>query len=322
MKGIHASMPIMLAGMMLGAACAADPAAPLAMAEVKPGVFVHAGKVEDWGPANGGDVANIGFIVGRRCVAVIDTGGTPAIGRALLASVERTTQLPICWVINTHAHPDHVLGNAAFVEAGATKTRFVAHARFPRALGARETYYLNAMDRDFGVRLTHASIIYPETHVETSLDLDLGERILTLRAWPTAHTDNDLTVYDQRTRTLFASDLLFVRHLPVLDGSLRGWLAATAELGRMPVDTVVPGHGPVSTDAPAAFGAQAIYLEDLARDTRAALRDHRTIQQAVDSIEVPAGSGWLLGERFQKRNVTAAYAELEWEDVAPTSPRK
>lgn len=321
MPGILPSMPILLAGMVLGVACAAAPASDgataLAITEVKPGVFVHAGKIEDWGPANGGDVANLGFIVGRRCVAVIDTGGTPAIGRALRASIERTTPLPICWVINTHAHPDHVLGNAAFVDAGSPAPRFVAHARFTRALAAREAYYLNALERDFGIRLTHASIVYPDTVVDTSLELDLGERVLTLRAWPTAHTDNDLTVYDQRTRTLFTSDLLFVQHLPVIDGSLRGWLAVMAELGRIPADTVVPGHGPVSTNGSAAFATQASYLEALARDTRSALHDHRTIQQAVDSIGVPAGSHWLLGERFHRRNVTAAYAELEWEDVAP-----
>ncbi|MGJ7506672.1 quinoprotein relay system zinc metallohydrolase 2 [Variovorax sp. GT1P44] len=316
----------LLAAVVLGSAPAAAPApdalTALAVTEVKPGVFVHTGRLEDWGPGNGGDVANLGFIVGRRCVAVIDTGGTPAVGRALRAAIERATPLPVCWVINTHAHPDHVLGNAAFVGAGSPAPGFVAHARFPRALTARETYYLNALERDFGIRLTHASVIYPDTVVETSLDLDLGERVLSLRAWPTAHTDNDLTVYDQRTRTLFASDLLFVQHLPVLDGSLRGWLAVMPELGRIPADTVVPGHGPVSSDGPAVMGAQASYLEALARDVRSALRDHRTIQQAVDSISVPAGSHWLLVERFHRRNVTAAYAELEWEDVAPPSPRK
>ncbi len=333
MPGILSSMPTLpprrtlaalLAGMVLGAACAAAPAphtaTALAITEVKPGVFVHTGTLADWGPTNGGDVANLGFIVGRRCVAVIDTGGTPDVGRALRASIERTTKLPVCWVINTHAHPDHVLGNAAFVDARSPAPRFVAHARFASALAARETYYLNALERDFGIRLTHASIIYPDTVVDASLDLDLGDRVLTLRAWPTAHTDNDLTVYDQRTRTLFASDLLFVQHLPVLDGSLRGWLAVMPELGRIPADAVVPGHGPVSTDGPAVMGAQASYLEALARDTRSALRDHLTIQQAVDSIGIPAGSHWLLGERFHRRNVTAAYAELEWEDVAPTTP--
>ncbi|MDM0111832.1 quinoprotein relay system zinc metallohydrolase 2 [Variovorax sp. J22R133] len=295
-------------------------AAPLAVSEIQPGVYVHTGALEDWAPANGGDVANLGFIVGSRCVAVIDTGGTPAVGLALKAAIARVTPLPVCYVINTHAHPDHVLGNVAFSDAGSREPpRFVASARYGRALSAREPYYLNALKRDFGIELTHASVVYPTVVVDTSMDLDLGGRVITLQAWPTAHTDNDLTVYDQRSRTLFASDLLFVRHLPALDGSLRGWLSVMAQLRRLPVATVVPGHGPVGTDWPSVMDAQAGYLEALLRDTRAAIRQHMGMQQAIDTVAVPPGPNWLLTDRFHRRNVTAAYAELEWEDVDATA---
>jgi quinoprotein relay system zinc metallohydrolase 2 len=292
----------------------------LAVTQVRPGVFVHIGALEEWAPTNGGDVANLGFVVGSRCVAVIDTGGTPGVGQALRAAVERTTPLPVCYVINTHAHPDHVLGNVAFADASRPAPQFVASARFTHALAAREPYYLNALQRDFGIRLSHAAILYPTIVVDRSLDLDLGDRVLTLQAWPTAHSDNDLTVYDRRTRTLFASDLLFAQHLPALDGSLRGWVSAMAELKRLDVTTVVPGHGPVSNDWPAAMDAQADYLNALLRDTRAAIRNRRTIRQAIDSIGVPPASHWLLTDRFHRRNVTAAYAELEWEDDDPKTP--
>jgi quinoprotein relay system zinc metallohydrolase 2 len=292
----------------------------LAVTQVQPGVFVHIGALEDWAPTNGGDVANIGFVVGSRCVAVIDTGGTPGIGEALRAAVERTAPLPVCYVINTHAHPDHVLGNVAFAGASRPAPKFVASARFTHTLGAREPYYLNALRRDFGIRLNHAAIVYPTISVDRSLDLDLGDRVLTLQAWPTAHTDNDLTVYDRRTRTLFASDLLFAQHLPVLDGSLRGWISVMAELKQLDIATVVPGHGAVSDDWPAVMDAQADYLAGLLRDTRAAIRNRLTIRQAIDGIRAPPASHWLLTNRFHRRNVTAAYAELEWEDDDPKTP--
>jgi quinoprotein relay system zinc metallohydrolase 2 len=306
----------------VGCVCAqtASGTPPLAVAQVSPGVFVHIGALEDWEPANGGDVANIGFVVGSRCIAVIDTGGTPSIGQALHAAVERTASLPVCYVINTHAHPDHVLGNAAFAIAGAPAPEFVASARFTHTLAAREPYYRNALLRDFGIRLTHAAIVYPGVSVGRLLDLDLGDRVLTLQAWPTAHTDNDLTVFDRRTRTLFASDLLFIRHLPVLDGSLRGWVSVMAELKRLDIKTVVPGHGPVSSDWPAVMDAQADYLNGLLRDTRAAIRNRMTIQQAIDTIGVESASRWLLTDRFHRRNVAAAYAELEWEDDDSETP--
>src|SRR5690606_2088553 len=103
------------------------------LSEVAPGVFVHPGRhagIED--PARG-DSANVGFVVGERCVAVIDTGGSVATGRALAAAIAAQTTTPICYVINTHAHFDHVLGNAAFAAPG---VEFVGHAALGDALAA------------------------------------------------------------------------------------------------------------------------------------------------------------------------------------------
>ncbi len=320
-SALPSALALVLCGWIVSAAAQATPAiAPLAVTQVRPGVFVHIGALEDWTPAHGGDVANLGFVVGSRCVAVVDSGGTPDVGQALRAAIERTTPLPVCYVINTHAHPDHVLGNLAFASAAPPAPRFVASAAFARTLAAREPYYLNALRRDFGIPASAATIVYPTIGVANALELDLGDRILSLQAWPTAHTDNDLTVLDLRTRTLFASDLLFVQHLPVLDGSLRGWIAVMAELKRLDVVTVVPGHGPPSNDWPAVMDAQAGYLGGLLRDTRSAIKNRLTIQQAIERIGVPPGAPWVLTDRFHRRNVTAAFAELEWEDDEPVAP--
>ena len=304
----------LLSGALLQAGAAAqgstDPA-PLDVAEVAPGVHVHTGRLEDWLPGNGGDVANLGFVVGSRCVAVIDTGGTPELGRRWRAAIERATRLPICYVFDTHAHPDHVLGNAAF--AG-PDTRFVASAKFNAAMSAREPYYLRALERDFGIRVAHEAIVYPTLAVDGKREFDLGGRVLVAQAWPTAHTDNDLTVYDRATRTLFASDLLFVQHIPVVDGKLRGWFAAMPELARIDAALIVPGHGPIRRGGSDAWAPQQEYLGTLLRETRAAVKSGKTLSQAVDSVGVDAASGWQLTERFHRRNVTAAFAELEWED--------
>ena len=289
----------------------AEPSTPLSVAEVAPGVHVHTGVVEDWSPENGGDVANLGFVVGSRCVAVIDTGGTPQLGVRWRAAVERATRLPVCFVFDTHAHPDHVLGNAAF--AG-PDTRFVASAKFNAAMAAREPYFLRALERDFGISVAHDAMVYPTLAVDGTREFDLGDRVLVAQSWPTSHTDNDLTVYDRNTRTLFASDLLFVQHIPVVDGKLRGWLRTMPQLERMDAALVVPGHGPTRSGGPDAWKPQQEYLEALLRETRAALKSGKTLSQAVDSVAVEAASRWQLAERFHRRNVTAAFAELEWED--------
>ena len=88
----------------------------------------------------------------------------------------------------------------------------------------------------------------PTLLVAGTTTLDLGGRALTLRAWPVAHSDNDLTGFDATTNTLFGGDLVFLGHIPVVDGSLKGWLRALDELQSIPAQRVVPGHGPVSVD--------------------------------------------------------------------------
>lgn len=309
-RALRGAVALLFAAM---AACAyADPGG-IDFVEVAPGVHVHTGQQQNWAPSNRGDVANLGFIVGTRCVAVIDSGGTPALGIALRAAIARTTPVPVCYVINTHAHPDHILGNHAFA-ADRPALRFVGHARLSAALTARGPFYLAALERDFGTAARPELIIYPDLAVEGEMALDLGERVLTLRAWPTAHTDHDLTVLDRQTRTLFAGDVLFLGHLPVLDGRLLGWLEVMNSLARLDVARVVPGHGPVSSDWPGALSPQRRYLETLRDATRAAIRRGQTIGDAVQTIGTEAGAGWLLTDEFHRRNVTAAYAELEWED--------
>jgi len=291
-----------------GAAAAAD---PLAVTEIAAGVYVHAGAQAETSPANRGDIANIGFIVGARCVAVIDTGGSPAVGRALRQALRSVTPLPICYVINTHGHPDHIFGNVAFK---ADRPEFIGHAKLAAAMNARGRVYLAALARVLGPEAADAEIIPPTRAVADTAVLDLGGRRLNLRAWPTAHTDHDLTVFDESTGTLWLSDLLFIERIPVIDGSLPGWLAVLATLRGQAATHIVPGHGGVTRDWPGASAPEQRYLEQLRVETRAALRARKTLQEAVDTVGGGERGAWLLFDQYHRRNVTAAFAELEWEE--------
>ena len=283
--------------------------ADFALENPAPGVYVHYGQQAEMTPANFGDVANLGFVAGARCVAVIDTGGTFAVGRALRQAIRRVTPVPVCYVINTHVHPDHVFGNAAFAD---DHPEFIGHARLADAMRSRGPNYLNALQRDLGDVARQSVIVMPTRGIAHIEELDLGSRILILRAWPTAHTDTDLTVFDTASRTLWLGDLGFVGHVPVLDGNLRGFLAVLEELRAVRTDRAIPGHGRALA-WPDAIAPEQRYLSNLLADVRAAIKAKRTLTETLATVDDGRGQ-WLLFDQFHRRNVTAAYAELEWDD--------
>ena len=284
---------------------------PLAVTEVAPGVFVHQGTIAIFTPQNRGDVANIGFVVGREGVAVIDTGGSKRIGEALREAIRKITDKPVRYVINTHMHPDHVFGNAAFE---ADKPIFVGHKKLARGLAARAERYLAANRELLGEEaFAGTRIIGPTLQVDGSQDIDLGDRVLTLTARPTAHTDNDLTVLDTKTGTMFLGDLLFAAHVPALDGSIKGWLALLDSLKSQQYARAVPGHGPASMPWPDALKPIERYLTTVADDVRRAIKDGRTLAEATKTAGQSEKQSWELFDEFNARNVSSAFHELEWE---------
>jgi quinoprotein relay system zinc metallohydrolase 2 len=258
---------------------------------------------------NEGAIANIGFVVGDEAVAVIDTGGSLREGRRLLAAIRAITTKPIRYVINTHAHPDHLFGNAAFERLGAV---FVGHKNTPRALSERGPFYLGAFRRIMGEVLDGVEFVAPQQTIGDEERLDLGNRVLTLHAWRTAHSDNDLTILDETTHTLFTGDLVFLQHVPVVDGSLRGWLAALGPLAGIPAQRAIPGHGPAAP-WPAALDDERRYLERLAQDCRTMIKAGTPLAVAAQTAGSAEKSHWDLFEEYNARNATAAFAELEWE---------
>jgi quinoprotein relay system zinc metallohydrolase 2 len=284
---------------------------PLPVKQIAPGIYLHLSQHHWPDRDNHGEIANIGFIVGDKCVAVIDSGGSPQQGIALRSAIKQTTTKPVCYVINTHVHPDHIYGNIAFKEPG---IKFVGHHKLARAMASRGDHYLGRAEELLDIHINQDNIIPPDLQVKDNMSLNLGNRELLLTAHPTAHTDNDLSIYDKTTDTLWAADLLFLEHIPVIDGSIKGWLAELERLEKNHYKLVIPGHGKPVTDWPAGMLPQKAYLTDLAKDIRALIKQGKTLEQAVNSVGLSAKDHWQLFDQFHRKNVTIAFAELEWED--------
>jgi quinoprotein relay system zinc metallohydrolase 2 len=282
------------------------------VSQLAPGIYVHQGQQVALDATGHDDIANIGFIVGDRCVAVIDTGGSVSIGRKLRAAIKQTTSKPICYVINTHVHVDHVLGNAVFRD---DHPKYVGHAALAAAMSNSQAFFVKEYAADLDAPAGTGQIIGPDTVVSPGQEktLDLGHRVLHLHAWPKAHTDCDLSIYDERGATLWSGDLLFRERIPALDGSVRGWLAAIDQLAAMKVTWVIPGHGPPSRDLSQALIPERRYLQALVDGVSAALSQGQSVQEAIGQVALEEQPHWLLWDTSQAHNVIRVYEELQWE---------
>ncbi|MDB5918117.1 MAG: fold metallo-hydrolase [Massilia sp.] len=305
---------------LLAAAAAQVAAAPLRVDQVAPGVYVHIGQHKDFEDGYDGDIANIGFVIGTDAVAVIDTGGSYAVGMALKEALRDITQLPIRYVINTHGHPDHVFGNAAFINADSAKAKsppqLIGHARLPQAMASRRDAYVRNLKKQLGSKAENSTLVPPGLTVQDHLTLDLGNRKLELTAWPSAHTDNDVTLVDVATGTLWTGDLLFIERTPAIDGDVKGWLSAIDALKKMPAATTIPGHGPVThgnRDKNAALNRQREYLTTLLRDVRASIRQGADMTTTMETAAATERGRWQLFDAVNRRNVNLLYPALEWE---------
>lgn len=288
---------------------AAGSAAPFPMIEVAPGLHVRQGVHEEATPENQDGIANIGFVIGAEAVAVLDPGGSRADGERLRASIRTRTGLPIRYVVMTHLHPDHVFGAVAFAD---DRPVFVGHARMAGMLVQRGEFYRNGLADALGLEEA-GDYAKPDLLVSDTASLDLGGRRLRVQAHPTAHTDNDLSILDEATGTLWLGDLLFVDRVPALDGSILGWLAQTRALRGSPATRAVPGHGPASVPWPGAAAPQERYLNELVRAVRAIIAHGGDIEQAVATVGEAERGRWALFDDYNGRNVTGAFKELEWE---------
>jgi len=294
---------------------AVDPAAtavvggvPYTLRTVADGLLMHTGRHEDMSVRNGGDIANAVVVIGERSVAVIDPGGSRAAGQALRTAIRARTDLPVSHVVLTHAHPDHVLGAAAFTDAPDT----IVHERFARAHAARRV-----TDRArLGALMSGSAPLVPNVSLGTgaSLTLALGGRTLEVRALPSAHTDHDLVVLDRNSGTLIAGDVVVGQRLPSLEGDLSGWIAVLEQMAAWPLQRIVPGHGEPAAPARLLVPHTA-YLTRLRDGTRAAIERGDSLAGAVRRAERrdDDGARWRLHGLHHPLNVTRAWSQLEWE---------
>ena len=296
--------------MLLACAHAQTAQNDFAVESLGDGIYVHHGKHLDIDTGYQGDICNISFVVGSKGVAVVDTGGSFKTGNKLRDAIKKVTDKPILYVINTHVHPDHIFGNAAFLQDNA---QFVGHEKLATAMQLRKEAYDKLNIKYMGDDAKGSETVKPTVQVKEPINLDLGDRKLTVTPYPNAHTNTDVSVLDSKTSTLFTGDLLFIARTPVIEGDIKGLIAVIDTLKTYPVKQVVPGHGPFTKDWVTALNNEQRYLNALLTDIRANIKAGKSMSEAMDTAAAGEKDKWLLFDIANRRNVNTLYPALEFE---------
>ena len=263
------------------------------------------GSTDNFAKANGGNIVNVGFIVTEAGVVVIDTGPSKRYGEALRQAIARVTDKPVIQVLLTHHHPDHALGNQAFKDVSIGALAGTQDLLHQQGDGMAENLYRLVGDWMRGTEVVLPNEVVPPG-VKSFGSHDL--RLLQLRG----HTGADLAILDQKTGVLFAGDLVFYQRALTTPNSpgLPVWLADIATLQGLPWTLVVPGHGPIATDAKP-FEQMRDYLTWLDQLLREGAAQGRDMSEMIRS-PIPERFAPINLSRYElTRSVTHLYPQYE-----------
>ncbi len=284
--------------------------------KVAPHTYVIHGPREMPDKMNKGFMNNPGFIVTDKSVIVIDPGSSVQVGRALVARIKAVTTNPVTHVFNTHVHGDHWLANHGIQEAYPS-AKFYAHPEMiekSRAGGGEEWVALMLSLTENATQGTQPVI--PENALQQGQHIKVDD--ITIKAHVganRAHTDTDVMYEVVEDQVLFTGDNVTYQRIPRMnDGSFAGNIAVTEYALQLPVNIVVPGHGP--TGGKEVLKAYHQYLsilyEGVKQLTEEGLEDFEMKQ--VFEQKLANFKDWPGFEDELGRHISLAVIEAESED--------
>jgi glyoxylase-like metal-dependent hydrolase (beta-lactamase superfamily II) len=288
------------------------PAAPL---ELAAGVYMLPGTGGEPEPSNLGRVGNAGFIVGRTGVLAIDTGTSYLHGRALLAAIRSVTDQPVRMVLVTHTRQEFLFGGAAFREQGIPIAMQQAAAGL---MATRCDTCLKTLRTTLGDDAMRGTTMFtPDIAFTDPLGVDAAALIgrpVQVLYFGHSSGPGDIAVYDPRTRTLFAGGLLDAQRIPdVFDADLATWREALRTLQALPIDVIVPGHGPSGSKRMITLVER--YLDQLAARAQALLKAGAPLSEVPDSTALPDFAAWDQYDTVHRRNAALVYLRYEREQL-------
>ncbi|MBN2816336.1 MAG: MBL fold metallo-hydrolase [Campylobacterales bacterium] len=257
---------------------------------------------------NNGDISNSCFVNMGDTYLLIDSGSTYSYAAQAHAKMKEINDLPLSYLINTHIHDDHWLGNSYYKEQG---TKIIGADNF-RQLPIEVTTRMQSRISKEAYKGTEQ--IHPSLYVEDEKILEInGKKVYIKHVNHKAHTDSDLYIYIPSQKIVFAGDLVFNDRIPsIRDGSLQGWIDTLDEIRSLDVEHIVGGHGNLVTKD--ALTMTYNYLVELQSEVSRLLDEGVEIADIVNIVEMPKYKNINLYDVMHRQNVEIAYRMLEWGD--------
>lgn len=259
-------------------------------------------------------IAYSGIIAGTDGVLVVDPGPHFGAGISIAHTVQRELGLPVVGVINTHAAPEYVLGNAAFpgmpIYASATTRRLMA---------SRCSACLQRLTNVLGRRaMEGTAIVLPNQTLETGNDVRVQGITLDVRVFDHAHSPGDLAVFDHRSKAIFGGALAYSQRIPDMqEASVYGWLQAIDTLRQWPARWFV-GAGFGAPDDTVLCTQQ--YLQSLEQQIAAQIRRGGEPAELLRPGVNPPWARWAGFRSRHALNIQRTWREMEdlwWKGALP-----
>lgn len=297
------------------------------MASQRPGLHSLGNGAYAWLAPNGTwGWSNAGLLVDGEQSLLVDTLFDLDLTAQMLKSMRAAEPIAqnIDTLVNTHANGDHCHGNelidgARIIASTASAAEMAelppealaAIVNAARDMGPVGEYFLHCFGRFKFDGIKHT----PPTHTfDGSMDLQVGDKQVHLIEVGPAHTRGDVLVHSPADRTVFTGDILFIEGTPVMwEGPVANWIKACNLIEAMDVESIVPGHGPITDKR----GVAAVreYLEYVRDQARSRYNAGMSAFEAAKDIELSEYSSWSDPERIAV-NVDTLYREFSSEDSA------
>jgi glyoxylase-like metal-dependent hydrolase (beta-lactamase superfamily II) len=276
--------------------------------EVSSDIYCFFGLPEVMDKHNNGNMVNSCFVTMGTSYLVIDSGPTYQYASQAYEKMQAIKNLPISYVINTHIHDDHWLGNSFYKRQNVT---IIGPSSFKDLAKEEQTRMQKRISAEAFKGTTQE---YPTLFVDEEKILEIdGKKVFIKSVNTKAHTEDDLFVYIPSKRVVFAGDLVFNERVPSLrDGNINGWIEVLEALRRMDVDIIVGGHGKIASKKAVDFTYG--YLVKLRQEVKKRVESDEDIADVVNSVVMPEYKGVPFYDSIHRQNVEQVYRTLEWEN--------